>query len=323
MEIGGYLELESFRKQPYYPDLYAVNFGRTALTWLLQALKCTTLFVPYFLCDSVTEKCELEGYKLSYYYVDEQLTPLLEAPLPTDSYLYLVNHYGQLTDEKIQQYKKQYMRIIVDHTHSFFQRPLEGIPTLYSCRKFFGVSDGAYLYSDIALPLVPDRDISKDRMEHLLGRMEGNASDYYHILHQNAKTFSKEPIKRMSKLTANILGAIDYEQVRSKRNENYHTLHHHLNKYNPLDFIAADGPLAYPFYHPQGLFIRKELARRKIYVPAYWKNVMASMPEDSVEYRYAANILALPCDQRYTSSQMELVSDILLSLLKKYGVSHL
>ena len=32
-EIGGYFELEDFGGKEYYPNLYKVNLGRTALRW--------------------------------------------------------------------------------------------------------------------------------------------------------------------------------------------------------------------------------------------------------------------------------------------------
>ena len=35
-EIGGYFELEDFGGKEYYPNLYKVNLGRTALRWLLE-----------------------------------------------------------------------------------------------------------------------------------------------------------------------------------------------------------------------------------------------------------------------------------------------
>jgi len=320
MEIGGYLGLESLTNSPYYPDLVALNLGRTALTYLLEALKVKTLFVPYFLCDSVTDKCVQAGIHLSYYHVSENLNPLLDellvdGALPKDTYLLLVNHYGQLTDDKISNFKDKYNRIIVDNTHSFFQKPLENVPTFYSCRKFLGVSDGAYLYSDVALPAVDTRDISKDRMSHILGRFEGNASEYYNAMLQNAETFADEPVKTMSLLTSNILGAIDYDNVRTSRNANYRTLDASLGAYNTLSFIDPDGPLAYPFFHPEAMTIRKSLASIGIYVPTYWSNVIESMDEDSVEYQYAANILALPVDQRYGDDEMNAIADAVIALV--------
>ena len=151
-EIGGYLELEEPAGQEYYPDLCGVNLGRTALLWLMEARRCKKIYLPFFLCDSVTGACERSGAEIEFYHMDEGLHPVLEErTLPEGEYLYLVNYYGQLTDDKIRKYKKIYGNIIVDHTHAFFQKPLPGVDTLYSCRKFLGVSDGAYLSTDAEL----------------------------------------------------------------------------------------------------------------------------------------------------------------------------
>lgn len=147
--------------------------------------------------------------------------------------LYLVNYYGQLTDEKILAYQKIFGNIIVDHTHAFFQKPLKGVDTLYSCRKFWGVSDGAYLSTDAVLPMDKPVDHSNKRMGHILGRYEENAGVYYQEMLQNAARYEGMEIRRMSRLTENLLGAIDYETGRRKREENYRILSEAL----PSEFI--------------------------------------------------------------------------------------
>ena len=123
--------------------------------------------------------------------MDEGLHPVLEErTLPEGEYLYLVNYYGQLTDDKIRKYKKIYGNIIVDHTHAFFQKPLPGVDTLYSCRKFLGVSDGAYLSTDAELePEKKPLDHSMGRMEHILGRYEYDAGTFYQKMLDNAANY--------------------------------------------------------------------------------------------------------------------------------------
>ena len=106
-EIGGYLELEVFHGEEYYPDLAKVNLGRTALCWLLESRKIETLYLPFFLCDSVIDACLRQGIHVNFYSLNEDLTPALPSDLSLHpgEYLYLVNYYGQLTDEKILYYK--------------------------------------------------------------------------------------------------------------------------------------------------------------------------------------------------------------------------
>ena len=127
-EIGGYLELEESTGQEYYPELCGVNLGRTALLWLMEARNCKKIYLPTYLCDSVTGACEETKVEIEFYHMDEKLCPLLpEKKLPDGEYLYLVNYYGQLTDDRIRQYREIYGNIIVDHTHAFFQKPLPGV----------------------------------------------------------------------------------------------------------------------------------------------------------------------------------------------------
>ena len=62
--------------------------------------------------------------------------------------------------------------------------------------------------------------------------------------------------------------------------------------------------------------MRKRLAEEKIFVPTYWSNVIQEMPEKSLDYDYAANILPLPCDQRYGTEEMERILIVLKRLMK-------
>lgn len=318
-EIGGYFGLEDLIGQEYYPELHKVNLGRTALLWLLESRKCKKLLLPYFLCDSVTESCETSGIRLEFYHLDRDLTPLLSRPdgLEEDEYLYLVNYYGQLTDERILHFRKKYGNIIVDHTHAFYQHPLPGVDTLYSCRKFFGVSDGAYLATDAALTDHKERDHSHERMSHILGRYETDAGTYYQQMLTNASTYHQAPVRRMSRLTENLLRAIDYQAVKKRREDNYRLLKELLPSENPFTKISPEGPFTYPYYHPEGIRMRKMLAAKKIFVPTYWSNVIQDLPENSPEYDWAANILPLPCDQRYGEEEMNEIARVLTELSKE------
>lgn len=312
-EIGGYLELEQFTGQEYYSNMVKLNLGRTALLYLLKLMKTRVLWVPSFLCDSVTGTCLQAGYQLKYYPIDQNFLPVLDKAMEPDECLYLVNFYGQLAEDLILRQKEKYGRVILDNTHAFFQKPIPGVPALYSLRKFFGLSDGAYVFTaDLPVPSdqIPEQDISCGRMGHILGRYEENASAHYQTMLKNAHAFNDTEIKRMSRLTENLLHAIDYDRIRRTREENYKKLEELLGPDNLLPRHMPDGPFTYPCYHRNGLKLRRKMAQYKIYVPTYWNNILTNLPEDSLEYNYAANILPLPCDQRYTTEDMEHIADI-------------
>jgi len=314
-EIGGYFGLEDLIHQEFYSDLLALNSGSNALLYLLKARQIKKIHIPYYLCDCVSILLDKHGYEYEYYYVDSQFHPIFDKYLAQGEYLYVVNLYGQITEEKTRALKERYSQLILDHSQAFFQKPIEGVDTIYSCRKFFGVPDGAYLATDAMLSEKLEQDISKDRMVHVLGRAEGKASDYYADFIAMNDGLSEVSLRTMSKLTSNLMGAIDYERARYVRNENYTYLHEQLGAENPLPLTMPDGAFAYPLLVEDGPAIRKRLVQESIYIPLLWPNVLADCPKTSIEYQYADNILPLPCDQRYTIEDMEYLVKALKSQL--------
>lgn len=316
-EIGGYLSLEQLISKEYYSDLIALNSGRNALVYIIRAKNIKKLYIPSFLCNSISNILGLYNVEFGVYKIDSNFMPIFDNELiKKDQYIYIVNYYGQLDNHDINQLKNKYRHIVVDNAQAFFNRPIAGIDTIYTCRKFFGVPDGAYLSTDTKINEKLATDKSKDRMTHILGRYEGLAYEYYNEFRNNEESFINEPIKYMSKLTKNILGAIDYNNVCKIRNENYNYLDSRLAKYNKRKFKKSMGPFTYPFYIiDRGIEIRKELSKRKIYVPTLWPNVLDDVSVDNLEYDYAENILPLPCDQRYTIEDMQFMVEQLLNII--------
>lgn len=309
-EIGGYIEFEDYNGPMLHSDAIALNSGRNCLAYLIRAKQIKKIKLPYFLCDSVRNICEKENVQITYYRIDKLFYPE-DVELKEDEWLYVVNYYGQLSQGYIKSLKSKYNRVIVDNAQAYFQMPAEGVDTLYTCRKYFGVADGAFLYTDSFLGEIIDTDISFDRMNFLLGRFEKNASEFYSDYVANNRLFASEPLKYMSKLTKNLLQGIDYEMVKERRTWNYACLHDNLEKENKLVLSLPEGAFMYPFYHENAVEIRKKLQQEKIYIPTLWPNVMNDVIGSDLEYSYAQNILPLPCDQRYVKADMEyLVEEI-------------
>lgn len=321
-EIGGYLEFEDLGGREYYPGLMKLNLGRTACTFYLKGTGVRRLYMPVFMCESLTDAVREAGIEVIFYYCDRQLMPvpssLPAGPLPEDECLFLCNAYGQLENDLILSFRETYRRVLADNTHAFFQAPAPGVATLYSVRKFFGVTDGAYLATDVPLTPPEERDESHARFTHVLGRYERDAGTFYRAMLDNAHGYEGAPVRRMSRLTENLLGALPYGEIEEKRKANYARLAQKLDRHNPLSSVfhtPCGGPFVYPFYIHDGPAARKALAARKIFVPTYWNNVIRDARPGSVEADYAANILALPCDQRYGPEEMDTVAEAVLACL--------
>lgn len=212
---------------------------------------------------------------------------------------------ASIDNATIQLWKQRYDRIIVDNAQSYFQMPVEGVDTIYTCRKYFGVSDGAFLYTDTKLQRNLPQDESYDRMHFLMGRYERSTSEFYNEYVENNSLFAKESIKKMSRLTNNLLHGINYERVARIREDNFNYLNAKLGNLNQLKLKSIYGAFMYPLLIQNGAAVRKILQKEKIYIPTLWPNVLEDCIPNSLEYQFAANILLIPVDQRYGIRDMK------------------
>lgn len=111
--------------------------------------------------------CDREGYLYEYYRISSDFLPVFDKELSDNKYLYIVNYYGQISNEQIKKLQEKYEHIIFDNVQAFFQKPVQGIDTIYSCRKFFGVPDDAYLSTDCLLEEDLPEDMLSSRLKHL------------------------------------------------------------------------------------------------------------------------------------------------------------
>ena len=316
-EYGGFLELENFHGAMLHENAIALNCGRNALAYLCNVKKIKKLYIPCFLCSSVLNLCEKIGVEYEYYHINEKFEPIFQQELIKNEWIYIVNFYGQLSNDYLSTWKQRYDRVIVDNAQSYYQMPIEGLDTLYTCRKYFGVADGAFLYTDKQLDGELPLDESFERMRFLLGRYERTAYEFYGESVANNKLFSTEPIKKMSRLTENLLRGINYEKIAQKRQGNFDYLNTEFDDINELKLKSVYGAFMYPLLVSDGMSVRKQLQKEKIYIPTLWPNVLEKCSRESLEYHYAADILPIPVDQRYDKEDMKyLVKTIKYVLFK-------
>lgn len=312
-EYGGYIELDTYRLPMLHNGAKALNCGRNCLAYLIKARNIKKLLLPFFMCDSVFDLCRKYNVELRFYHINEKFIPE-HIELEDDEWLYVMNYYGQLTQDYLCGLKKEYDRVIIDNAQAYFDEPIENTDTLYTCRKFFGVADGAFLYTDVNLNEDIPLDESFDRMRFLLGRYERTASEFYSEYSMNNHMFADEPIKQMSKLTENLLHGIDYNYVKQRRTENFKAYHEILCNINQLELREVEGAFAYPLMVSNGSALRKALQQKKIYIPTLWPNVLNETESYSTEYRMVDNILPLPCDQRYDINDIKYIADTIFEL---------
>lgn len=313
-EIGGYLEMERYHGSLYHDNAVLLNCGRGCLSYLIELYRIKEIWLPDYLCESVEEQCRVDNVKVERYEIGANFQPKWETIAANEGYLYLVDYFGSLCEETIDNALDLFSgRVVVDETQGFFRLPRSGIATLYTTRKYFGVSDGGFVYVDHPLERALEKDESRTRMNYLLGRFERSASEFFSKAQENNEAVSVGYAREMSAITENILRSLKYEEIIAKRESNYQYLEKVLSPLNLLELKMPIGPFAYPFLVKNGPAARTLLAAQRIYIPTLWPNVVKDPNVGETAREYARNILPLPVDQRYDVEDMQLIVDMMLS----------
>lgn len=310
--IGGFLELELPRGREYHCKAIALNTGRNCLEYVLRARGYKHVYLPFYTCDAVLEPLSKLGVSHSFYHINNDFEIAENINLKQQEALVYTNYFG-LKQNYVEHLSSVFGKeLIVDNTQAFYAKPIEDVDTFYTCRKFFGVPDGAYLYCGCQLQSRPPQDESWQGMAHLLKRIDLSPEDSYGDYTQHEGDLEQQPIKLMSKLTSRIMQSVDYCATAKRRRDNFMILNESLSATNKLNVnLNPDAvPMAYP-YLTDSASLRGYLIANKVYVPQYWPNVCGWADASSFEYNLAAKLVPLPVDQRYSSNEMEHIVNLI------------
>lgn len=312
-EIGGFFELELSHGLHYHNDALRLNSARSCLEQVLRVRKYQKVFVPYYTCEIVLQPFQLLHIEYEFYRINEQLEPI-ELPDLKDNEAFLYTNYFGLKQSCVERLAQRYgKRLIVDNAQAFFAKPITGIDTFYSPRKFLGVPDGGYLYCDGPIDMEIPQSVSYDRMSHLLKRMDIGAEGGYGDFKHNDEALAKQSIMRMSHLTEKILESVNYQRIINTRRNNYQLLADAIGTCNQLIFSLSEYavPMVYPFMS-NNKDLKKKLIENKIFVATYWPNVMEWCTPCDWECLLAQQGCFLPIDQRYGTEDMNRIIDIVI-----------
>lgn len=310
--IGGYFSLELPKSEEYHSGAIRLNSGKNCLEYILRARKYHKVYIPYYTCGIVVSPFEKLGITYEFYHIDSQFEIAEDILLRKGEALLYTNYFG-LKQRYIEDLVEKYERnLIVDNTQAFYADHILEIDTFYTCRKFFGVPDGAYLYCDIELEEEIEQDHSFERMAHLLKRIDLSAEEGFADFKRTDHDLGQQPMRMMSNLTRRIMQSIDYDAAAKQRRANFLFLHEGLGKSNnihlPLDYDTV--PMVYPFW-TSDKDLRKTLIDNKIFVARYWPNVLEWTKPNDVDYKLANRLLPLPIDQRYGEEEMNRILKVI------------
>ena len=274
--IGGYFELELPVREEYHNNALRLNTGRNAFEYVLRAKKYKKVYLPFYTCDAMLEPINKLGIDYEFYHIDQSFRPVFDFSSIRQEDVFVYNNYFGICDEQTREIAAQCKNLIIDNSQAFYSKPIKGVDTFYSPRKFFGLPDGAYLYTDAFLDNEFEQDISYERCVHLLGRVDTGAERNYKSFVKNDNALKEQSIKIMSELTTKLLKGIDYKNIFIRRKSNFNYLHNTLKNSNELKFINSDeyeAPMVYPFLITNGNSIKMDLIKNKIFIATYRPNV--------------------------------------------------
>jgi len=314
--IGGFFGMELHKgASEYHCTPYVMKSGRASLFCILTFLSPTLVYIPYYTCDALIEPFKAAGIAFKYYSIDAFLEPESAIEIKDGEYLLYINYFG-LKDKMVASLSEKYGdRLIVDCTQAFFMKG-NGVSWFFnSCRKFFGVPDGSYMYTPngIAISRIEERN-DFFLVDHLLKRFNGYAREGYFYFMQN-ENMAGTGVLKISKLSEYLLSNIDYNAVIDRRHDNYTYLRNRFESANLLKWLGND---CVPMYYPlmlEKVPDREILASRNIFIPSFWKDTLfRNMSGFEFEKSLAENILPLPVDHRYSVSDMEFICESIFNI---------
>lgn len=313
--------------------------------------------LPAYMCDCVFLPFLHRGWELVFYSVDRELEAageeIFRLALEHDPGLIFIHpYYGADTCAGLRRQlaglRRSGVLVMEDVTQSYYleEAGKDADFVVGSLRKWYAVPDGGFVASDIPLaedvletgeeyarerlvPLVQKWEYLKEKERRTGGALTaGWLPRKAEYLKRNRNLENAldcyQGVRRISRISAEILSRVDEEGARQRREENYHALYQHICGMKRLWAILPEkethAPLYLPVYVKERDSLQRFLAGYGIYAPVLWP-----VGEENKDFLQGdgtyifEHMLALPIDQRYDAGDMEQLAEV-LALYEKQPV---
>ena len=304
--LGGYFELEKADFCNSFDNVIALNSARNCLKYVVRAFNIREIYIPFYTCPVIWQTLKKENCTINFYHIDKNFYP--KEDFPENAFILYTNYLG-INASNVKKLASLYKNLIIDNSQAFYM-PFYGIASFNSLRKFFGVPDGAFLYTDKFLDIDFKTDSSLKRLLHLLKRKKYGYKSGLNDFYKNENSLNTD-IMYMSKITKKLIKSIDINFVKERRMSNFKMLDYFLLSSNGLKIILdeEDVPMYYPYLN-FNIEVEKLLIKNGIYVERLWN----PMPLNTVEGVFQKHLMLLPIDQRYSKVNMQRIINIIFSI---------
>ncbi len=254
-------------------DIIKLNTGRNCLRYIIRAYKIKDLWLPYYICPVIRTVTILENCKIHFYHIDNTFSPT--KIFKNDDFILYPNYFG-ICAKNVEKLSAIYKNLIIDNAHAFFMKPC-GLASFSSLRKFFNVTDGAYLYCLKTLKENFKKSTNKKQLQ--------TEKDFF----INESFLDTENIKIISDETQNLISKINLSDEKEKRLEKFFNWHKNLGDTNKLKIKLTkdDVPYVYPYITNDDDFVNK---LHGLTIFRLWNN----LPSSFLEYNFYRHLIPIP-----------------------------
>lgn len=301
--------------------------ARSGIWLLVHHLSPRQVWCPSYLCHTILDAVKGSVANVRFYEVNYDLAiPSFEwlDHMHQGDLVILIDYFGFACDAScVIRAKERGAWVLEDASQALLSGNVGQSSDfiLFSPRKFLGIPDGGILcinrevtFQGLDLETPPAEWWLRVFGASVLRRefdIHGGTRQWFETFQ---KTETESPIGSyaMSDLSRMLLlKNFDYSTIAQRRVRNYQFLASALSDSALFPDLSPEVvPLGFPIRVKNRDRVRRALFDREIYPPVHWP-IQGIVPENFRDsHRLAADIMTLPCDQRYTQSDMERMAQL-------------
>ncbi len=323
---------------------YLFRSGRDALKAVAIGYgeKHKKALLPALCCESMVSPFTMNGYEVEFYRLNGDCTADvkdIENKLTNESVFLYMSYFGvkPLSDKTLCSLKEKFngAKFVEDRTHNPLHRIGEGTfgadATVISIRKWLSIADGGLLFTTDCFDnnyLFENSfaNIRKNAMqlksEYLKNGDEALKSKFRELLNEASELLDvSNNAYVMTESSKELLNKVDFDKILTDRQRNAKILAEELAplcEMGKIKFISQkpqNSTIYFPVIVDDRDSVQSQLAKKSVFCPVIWP-----LPEgaegvcENSKY-IAENMLAIPCDQRYSAEDMLTVAKAINEVL--------
>lgn len=324
-------------------DIAFTSTGRGAIEYVLDHIdkpeKNKVALLPPFTCHTVIEPFVKSGYQVHYYDIGIDLlcseNKLMEAVEKHQPSIILVHGYFGFNTldtfkDTISNLQNNTDIIVIEDVTQTLYSSFDHLKADYyicSFRKWTALPDGGFAISAnspfLHKPEKTDEVLLAAKLKAFYGKYlyiyqdMGNKDSFLQSFQEAENILeNQETLYAMNSFSKAIQANLDIDFLRNKRRENFELLTNLLAGIEDIQIIFNNipetvTPLYFPIYVNENRSeLQSYLANKNVFAPVVWPkpNQVKDKIGDNVEWVYK-HILAIPCDQRYSSEEISYIAE--------------